>query len=182
MVYSMLGISGVLLLAVIVIGIVVQQYLFSLMGLIFLGIMGCFLWCYRDQIRIGIVLLKMTGDFLREKPSVFLAPIFVSMIGFPLFFFLIASLIAIQLNFPEEDQKVQRDILSGVWLFLSTFYGFFIYYVMVFLIAVATGLWYYSVDKNYLFTALGWIFKSHIGSFTFASILVAIISSARQAA
>lgn len=100
MLYSMIGISALVLVTVIVLGIVSQLFVISLMAFFLLAFMACFLCCIREQIKTGIVLLKVTGDFLQEKPSVFFAPILVSMVGFPLFFFLIASFIAIQLNYP----------------------------------------------------------------------------------
>jgi hypothetical protein len=53
---------------------------------------------------------------------------------------------------------------------------------MVFLIATAAGLWYYGFDKNYLKTGLRWIWSSHVGSFTFAAMIVAIIDMLKSSA
>jgi hypothetical protein len=53
---------------------------------------------------------------------------------------------------------------------------------MVFLIATAAGLWYYGIDRNYLTTGLKWIWNAHIGSFTFAAMIIAIIDMMKSAA
>ena len=74
-----------------------------------------------------------------------------------------------------------RDSLTGVWFFLGLFYGFFIYYIEVFLIATATAIWYYSMEDNFIVTGFKWIFNSHIGSFTFASLIVAVVAFLRSA-
>lgn len=43
-------------------------------------------------------------------------------------------------------------------------------------------MWYYNIDGSYIFTGLKRIFANHLGSFTFAAMLIAIVSSARQSA
>ena len=51
---------------------------------------------------------------------------------------------------------------------------------MVFLVATATAMWYYNVEGNYLCIGIGRIIKYHIGSFTFAAIILTLIKMARQ--
>lgn len=79
-----------------------------------------------------------------------------------------------------------KETVSGIfliiWLFLQLFYSFFFYYCMVFLIATAAAMWYYNVDGNYLCTAIKRIIVNHLGSFTLAASIVALVSMARQAA
>jgi len=129
------------------------------------------------------VLLKVTGTFLREKPAVILAPFLVMFISFFYFAFWLVSFIAIQLHrSPESMETAEQhqfnfyDGVSLVWLFLSVFYSYFLYYVMVFLIGTATALWYFDIKGNFIFKGLSNIFNSHIGSLTFASLLVTIVS------
>lgn len=43
-------------------------------------------------------------------------------------------------------------------------------------------MWYYNVDGNYLCTSLKRIISSHLGSFTFAALIMALVTMARQAA
>jgi len=38
-----------------------------------------------------------------------------------------------------------HDFVSIFWLFMNVFYSYFLYYVMVFLIAIATAMWYFSL-------------------------------------
>lgn len=53
---------------------------------------------------------------------------------------------------------------------------------MVFLIATGCALWYFGQDdKNYLCTGLRWIFGSHLGSLTFASIIITIVTLLKNA-
>jgi hypothetical protein len=48
------------------------------------------------------------------------------------------------------------------------------------LIATAAGIWYYNEEENYIPRGVSRIFRYHLGSFTFASILVGIVSVTRQ--
>lgn len=52
---------------------------------------------------------------------------------------------------------------------------------MVFLIATGAAMWYYNVDGNYFCVGVKRIIANHLGSFTFAAVIVALISMARQA-
>lgn len=67
-----------------------------------------------------------------------------------------------------------------IWLFLQFFYSFFFYYCIVFLIATAAAFWYYNVDGNYLCVGAKRIMANHLGSFTFAAIIVALIAMAKS--
>jgi len=52
----------------------------------------------------------------------------------------------------------------------------FFYYVLSFLISTACANWYYGLkDTNYWCEGTGRINKYHIGSFTFAALLLTII-------
>jgi hypothetical protein len=51
----------------------------------------------------------------------------------------------------------------------------FLYYVLSFFISTACSLWYYGKDEGYFCTALGRINKNHLGSLTFAALLLAIV-------
>jgi hypothetical protein len=43
-------------------------------------------------------------------------------------------------------------------------------------------MWYYNVDGNYLCVSLKRIISNHLGSFTFAALIMAIVTMARQSA
>ena len=53
---------------------------------------------------------------------------------------------------------------------------------MVFLIATATALWYFNIEANYVVKGLKYLWSAHIGSLSFASLLVALISFLKSAA
>lgn len=59
--------------------------------------------------------------------------------------------------------------------FLYTFFTFFSYYAMVFLVSSAVSIWYYQIDKNMIGSGLKWLIKGHIGSLTFAALIITII-------
>jgi hypothetical protein len=53
---------------------------------------------------------------------------------------------------------------------------------MIFLIATATAMWYFNIDGNYIVKGLSHIWKSHIGSLTFASLMITIVGMLKSAA
>src|SRR5690606_1399147 len=69
-----------------------------------------------------------------------------------------------------------HDVIATFWIFLNFFYSYFLYYIMVFMIATATAFWYFNVDGNYITKGIQYIWNGHIGSLTFASMIAAIIS------
>ena len=184
----MMGLTFLIILAGIIGGLVLKTIeltiisaIFGLVWIIFMAIMFC---CYRSQFEAAIVLLKVTGQFLRSKPSVLLAPLIVMFISFFYFAFWVVSFIGIQVNRPPEtftDTNQQHtftyhDLLTAIWLFLNLFYSYFLYYVMVFLIATATAMWYFNIEGNFITKGFKNLWNGHIGSLTFASIIVALIS------
>lgn len=50
------------------------------------------------------------------------------------------------------------------------------------MIATAAAMWYYNEDGNYICTAFKRIIANHAGSFTFAAMIMALVTTARQAA
>ena len=143
---------------------------------------------YKDQLEAAMVLLKVSGKFLRDKPTVLLAPFFVMFISFFYFAFWSVSFLAIQFSrAPSAFDSTQQhnfdayDGFSLIWLFFSIFYSYFFYYVMVFLIATATAMWYFNLDANYILKGLSYIWSGHIGSLTFASLMVTIVGMLKSA-
>ncbi len=49
------------------------------------------------------------------------------------------------------------------------------------MIATAAAMWYYNEDGNYICTAFKRIIANHAGSFTFAAMIMALVTTARQA-
>jgi hypothetical protein len=69
--------------------------IFGLIWTLLIVMMFC---CWREQFEAAIVLLKVTGNFLKSKPTILLAPIFTMFISFFYFVFWLISFVAIQLN------------------------------------------------------------------------------------
>lgn len=61
------------------------------------------------------------------------------------------------------------------WYAIGVFWGYFLYYSMVFLVASACAYWYYQSDDNSVLRGLNNI-KYHLGSICFGSIIITIIS------
>ena len=78
MFYTMLILTAILLIALIIAMFAAGSIVGGVLLLIVLLIYGCFLCCCREEIRVGIVLLETSANFLLEKPSVYCAPIFIT--------------------------------------------------------------------------------------------------------
>jgi hypothetical protein len=52
----------------------------------------------------------------------------------------------------------------------------------VFLIASAVAVWYYQVPNKSICAGFGWMFKGHIGSLTFAALVITIIKMLKEKA
>lgn len=87
------GIIGGLVMGVMELAIVCG--IFGLIWGILVAVMFC---CFKEQFDAAIVLLKVTGRFLKEKPSVLLAPLIVMFMSYFYFIFWLISFIAIQLD------------------------------------------------------------------------------------
>lgn len=154
------------------------------MAIVFL-INICILYCVWDQIKVGIVLLKVSGLFMQEKPQI-VAVGFLSMIFNIIFvsIFIIGYIAGvsetISENNSDSDSRTVFETLIYFYYGTAIFFGYFLYYLMVFVLATAVAYWYYRDDKSVLYG-----YKSvgkNIGSLTFASTVITFITVARMAA
>jgi hypothetical protein len=185
--YTMLIVGAILIIALSILFFTMGQYVAGGIGLAILVFYGIFLYCFKDQMMTGIMLLETASDFVMEKPSVFLAPIILGIVVFAFELFWLVSLVAITLypvTASSQDQANSYQTVSTIfgilWVFLQFFYTFFFYYCIVFIIATAVALWYYKVDDNFFYVGLKRIVANHLGSLTFAAIIVALIELARR--
>ena len=167
-----------------IIGIATQNYALAIpMGIIFL-VYVIILACFRNKIKMGIILVKVATNFISAKPIIFITPIIkVALTAFfAVFWIYTVSLMSQKANMQEklnQDSSVAR-IFTGIWVLLWLFFTFFFYYLMVFTIAVTCAFWYYNVEgKNPIVTAYKWIFKSAFGAITFAALLISLVTFAR---
>jgi hypothetical protein len=71
-VYTAIITTFVIYLALIVLGIVMHVWALTVVFIIVAALNACMLYCWRDQIKIGIVLLGASGTFMMEKKRVLL--------------------------------------------------------------------------------------------------------------
>lgn len=76
MVYTTMVLTLVVFLALAIYGIVIDQIGLTIAMGITLLLYCCILFCLRDKIKIGIVLVKLATNFMTEKPVVYVAPLF----------------------------------------------------------------------------------------------------------
>lgn len=72
-------------------------------------------------------------------------------------------------------QHAKEIAFYTIWIVMIIFMTLFLYYVMVFLIGYCCANWFYGHHNSGICRGFGHINKSHIGSLTFASILVTIV-------
>ena len=139
--------------------------------------------CLRSKIKLGIVLIKVAAQFLKERPSVFLTPILKVLLSFAfsaLWLIALSSLMEVA-DDKGSDDNTEETVVIVVWVFIYIFVSLLLYYMMVFCIATACAYWYYNVQgASPILTAYKWIFTSAFGSLVFAAILVAVVRLARM--
>lgn len=106
-IYGMLVMTFLLvvigIIAGVVLGLMELVIICAIFGLIWGILVAVLLCCFRDQFEAAIVLLKVTGNFLKSKPTVLLAPLFVMFFTYFYFAFWFMSFIGIQLDRPADQ-------------------------------------------------------------------------------
>jgi hypothetical protein len=181
MVYGMIVFTFLVYLGLIILGVVIENYPLAIVFGVILLINAVILCCYWSYIQIGIRLLGCAGRFITEKPAVYIITLicFVLNVLFTVlwvFGWLGAYSVAIVEN--NEDGSQTFLILTYVWYILAVFFGFFLYYCMVFLISSACAYWYYQSEDNSVMRGFSNI-KYNLGAITFAGIVITIITILR---
>lgn len=96
--YTMLILGGLLLLGLSILLFSFQQYAAAGIILFIFLLYLLFLYCSREQIRVGIVLLETAATFIAEKPSVIIAPFSILFIVIIFEVFWLTSLVGISLH------------------------------------------------------------------------------------
>ena len=82
MVYALIGLSLALLLGGAILGFAIGELGIAIPCLVIFLIYTIVLVCLRSKIKLGIVLIKVAAQFLKERPSVFLTPILKVLLSF----------------------------------------------------------------------------------------------------
>lgn len=141
-VYSMIVLTFIVYIALIIVGVVLAIYALAIVFGLILLITALVLWCYWGYIQIGIALLGVAGTFLTEKPAVYFISIMCCVLNALYTLFWVFSYIGVASTGIVNNSQA-FTILSYVWIADGVFFGYFLYYVLVFLIAMACAFWYY---------------------------------------
>lgn len=95
MVYGMIILTLLAFVALIIIGIVYEIWGLVIAFAILLVVMLIVLWCFWTKLKIGIMLLEVAAEFITEKPSVYIAPLYPLLMGILFFAFWAVSFTAV---------------------------------------------------------------------------------------
>ena len=63
-VYTSIVFTFAIYIGLVILGFVIKNYGLVISFIIVLLINALMLWCYKDKIRVGVILLKVSGDFM----------------------------------------------------------------------------------------------------------------------
>ena len=98
MFYAMIIITFAIFLAIIIVSFMAGVIAIGVSVLVLALVYACILFCVRDKIPEGIVLLRLASSFIVQKPSIFLAPFFVMIFVVIFEVFWVGGLIGISLK------------------------------------------------------------------------------------
>jgi hypothetical protein len=123
---------------------------------------------------------------MSEKPSIIgvgILSLFISIV-FEIFFivcWIAAYSQTLQENNSDANSRDKFNVLIYIFYGLAVFISFFLYYVMVFVVATAVAYWYYRDDSKGICYGYGPL-RYNVGSITFAAVVITIITLLRRAA
>ena len=174
----MIVLTFLVYIALIILGVVTMNYALSIVFGIILLINACILYCYWGYIKIGIKLLEVAGTFITEKPAVYFISLICLVLNIIYVVFWVFSWIGVVSASKVETDSNAMQILSYVWIADVIFFSYFLYYNMVFLIAMACAFWYYQNPENSVMKGFNYL-KYQFGPITFATIVITIITIMR---
>lgn len=105
MFYGMCILALLTFLAVTVACFIVQAYPMAIIMLLMILIYACVFYCARDKIPEGIILMKVANKFISQRPSIFLAPLFVMIFVILFEVFWLGGIIGVSLMKIEASTK-----------------------------------------------------------------------------
>ena len=127
--------------------------------------------------KVGLQLLACASRFIVEKPAVYFISVMCLFMNVGYIVFWVFSWLGVYSTGAIYNNKT-FEILTIVWYVDAIFWGFFLYYCMVFLIASACAYWYYQSENNSVLRGINNI-KYHLGSICFGSIVITLITLLR---
>jgi hypothetical protein len=142
---------------------------------IYLFIMFC---CFKKHLKTAIVIVKVSGTFLTERPMVYIIHTIIGLITLMFTLLWATSITELAVMLADDTSSVPSITLQSlitVQGFAYVFFTTFSYYIMVFLVASCVAIWYYQSERSMLGSSIRWLVKGHIGSLTFAALVITII-------
>ena len=130
------------------------------------------------------MIVKSSSEFIFNYTSLFLIS-FLKVVGSGFFIaYWLYSLSCIftisSIKSSKGEENSTEKVFIWYFIFVELLITILMYYIMVFMIGVASSFWYYRIEgKNYLWQAYQWAFSTQFGSLIFAAIALAIIKVGR---
>jgi len=109
MVYTLIVMVFCILVAILILGISLNNYGLIVSMALIITIFCILLYCFFDSIKLGIKLLEAAANFVSEKPSVYLASIWVLFLSICFFIFWMVSVVAVQCRANSAIAANQSD-------------------------------------------------------------------------
>lgn len=179
--YFLIAFTFLVYAAFIILGFVINSLGLAISFIIVALFTACMLYCFWSYITIGLRLLECAARFITEKPAVYFISLMCLFLNVAFTVFWVFSWLSIYSKSKVADTENTKNIfniIGIVWYALGVFWGFYLYYCMVFLIASACAYWYYQSENNSVLRGINNI-KYHLGSICFGAIVVTIITMLR---
>ena len=149
MVYFLIIVTILMNIAMVIIAAIQGIWGLCIAGGIALAMQLCFLYCYWNYIKTGIILLGVATQFLSEKKTAYLAIVWVWILAFMFFVFFVIAMLGVQ-NSADRNYNAGTSTSkeTGFFVYFVLVYIFmclFFYYVYVFLLSTACAFWYYGL-------------------------------------
>lgn len=194
MVYTLIVLFYLAVIALIVIGAINGYWWMVIVFGITLLITTCMLCCFKERIRVGILLMQVASQFISEKPSVYVAPLYPFFWGLLFFVYWLVALLAVTYTIyskqtiadnlntdADQNNNTEADLTKEIvflslWVVVFIFMAEFLYYVLTYLVASACANWYYGLDENYYTKSIFRLNRYHLGSLTFGALIVTVVN------
>lgn len=166
---------------------------YNIFGYICFGLAGLFfiiILCCCSRIRLAVAVCNVAGQFISEVCQIILVPIFM---GILMFGYWVACVIAMIGLISGASFIADGDVFTSITDFTNNHLAMFYYFVFgtlwvnaliqaicIFVIASVCAMWYYNHGANSsldspVLTSYWRVFRYHLGSLAFGSLILAIV-------
>ena len=141
--YFLIGFTFLVYIALIILGFVINNFGLAISFIIIALLTACMLYCFWSYINTGLKLLQCAARFITEKPAVYFISLMCLILNAAFIVFWVFAWLGVY-SVGTANNDIAFQVLTFVWYVDLIFWGFFLYYCMVFLIASACAYWYYQ--------------------------------------